>query len=108
MTAEALAEQAPASFDVVTCMELLEHVPDPGSTVAACAGPQTMALANDSVDDTRLHEVCGSIDVGPSYEIQANGDVTLRARDAIRLDDGFDLRPGGRFAAVIDPSAAAP
>ncbi len=37
MTAEALADQAPASFDVVTCMELLEHVPDPGSTVAACA-----------------------------------------------------------------------
>ncbi len=27
----------PASFDVVTCMELLEHVPDPGATVRACA-----------------------------------------------------------------------
>ncbi len=37
MTAETLAEASPASFDVVTCMELLEHVPDPGSTVAACA-----------------------------------------------------------------------
>ncbi len=37
MTAEALAEEEPASFDVVTCMELLEHVPDPSSTVAACA-----------------------------------------------------------------------
>ncbi len=37
MTAEALAADAPASFDVVTCMELLEHVPDPGSTIAACA-----------------------------------------------------------------------
>jgi len=35
--AEALAVEAPASFDVVTCMELLEHVPDPASTVAACA-----------------------------------------------------------------------
>ncbi|TCS70570.1 3-demethylubiquinone-9 3-methyltransferase [Sulfuritortus calidifontis] len=35
--AEALAEQRPASFDVVTCMEMLEHVPDPASTVAACA-----------------------------------------------------------------------
>jgi 2-polyprenyl-6-hydroxyphenyl methylase/3-demethylubiquinone-9 3-methyltransferase len=34
---EALAREAPASFDVVTCMELLEHVPDPAATVQACA-----------------------------------------------------------------------
>lgn len=34
---EALAEDQPASFDVVTCMEMLEHVPDPASVVAACA-----------------------------------------------------------------------
>jgi 2-polyprenyl-6-hydroxyphenyl methylase/3-demethylubiquinone-9 3-methyltransferase len=37
MAAEALAIEAPASFDVVTCMELLEHVPDPASIVDACA-----------------------------------------------------------------------
>jgi 2-polyprenyl-6-hydroxyphenyl methylase/3-demethylubiquinone-9 3-methyltransferase len=36
-SAEAFAEQHPARFDVVTCMEMLEHVPDPASTVAACA-----------------------------------------------------------------------
>ena len=35
VSAEALAESAPASFDVITCMELLEHVPDPPSTLAA-------------------------------------------------------------------------
>ena len=34
---EALAAESPASFDVVTCMELLEHVPDPSSIVSACA-----------------------------------------------------------------------
>ncbi|MCW4151850.1 bifunctional 2-polyprenyl-6-hydroxyphenol methylase/3-demethylubiquinol 3-O-methyltransferase UbiG [Halomonas sp. 18H] len=34
---EQLAERQPASFDVVTCMEMLEHVPDPGSVVQACA-----------------------------------------------------------------------
>lgn len=34
---EALAEKMPASFDVVTCMEMLEHVPDPASVVKACA-----------------------------------------------------------------------
>jgi len=37
MSAEALAIEAPATFDVVTCMELLEHVPDPASTIDACA-----------------------------------------------------------------------
>jgi 2-polyprenyl-6-hydroxyphenyl methylase / 3-demethylubiquinone-9 3-methyltransferase len=35
--AEALAAERPAAFDVVTCMEMLEHVPDPSSTVRACA-----------------------------------------------------------------------
>jgi 2-polyprenyl-6-hydroxyphenyl methylase / 3-demethylubiquinone-9 3-methyltransferase len=37
ITAEALADEMPGAFDVVTCMEMLEHVPDPGSVVAACA-----------------------------------------------------------------------
>ncbi|AXT45349.1 MULTISPECIES: bifunctional 2-polyprenyl-6-hydroxyphenol methylase/3-demethylubiquinol 3-O-methyltransferase UbiG [Chromobacterium] len=34
---EELAEESPASFDVVTCMEMLEHVPDPQSVVRSCA-----------------------------------------------------------------------
>jgi 2-polyprenyl-6-hydroxyphenyl methylase / 3-demethylubiquinone-9 3-methyltransferase len=37
VAAEALADEMPGAFDVVTCMEMLEHVPDPASTVAACA-----------------------------------------------------------------------
>ena len=37
VAAEALALESPDSFDVVTCMEMLEHVPDPASIVAACA-----------------------------------------------------------------------
>ena len=37
ISAEAIAAQAPASFDMVTCMEMLEHVPDPASVVQACA-----------------------------------------------------------------------
>ena len=33
---EEMAREQPASFDVVTCMEMLEHVPDPGSVIQAC------------------------------------------------------------------------
>jgi len=38
VSAEDLAARSPAAYDIVTCMELLEHVPDPASTVRACAG----------------------------------------------------------------------
>ena len=37
VSAEDLASRSPSRFDVVTCMEMLEHVPDPASTVRACA-----------------------------------------------------------------------
>lgn len=37
ITVEALADEEPAGFDVVTCMEMLEHVPQPWSVVGACA-----------------------------------------------------------------------
>ena len=37
VSAETLAAESPSEFDVVTCMEMLEHVPDPLSVVSACA-----------------------------------------------------------------------
>jgi 2-polyprenyl-6-hydroxyphenyl methylase/3-demethylubiquinone-9 3-methyltransferase len=37
VAAEDLADETPAAFDIVTCMEMLEHVPDPASTVSACS-----------------------------------------------------------------------
>lgn len=37
ITVEELAEEMPGEFDVVTCLEMLEHVPDPGSVIRACA-----------------------------------------------------------------------
>ncbi len=37
VAAEALAAEQPGAFDLVTCLEMLEHVPDPASVVAACA-----------------------------------------------------------------------
>lgn len=37
ISVEALAAQQPGTFDVVTCMEMLEHVPDPASIIRACS-----------------------------------------------------------------------
>lgn len=37
ITAEQLAEEMPGQFDVVTCLEMLEHVPDPASVIRACS-----------------------------------------------------------------------
>ena len=37
ITAEELAEQRPEQYDIVTCLEMLEHVPDPSSVINACA-----------------------------------------------------------------------
>ncbi len=37
ISAEQMAEEMPGAFDAVTCLEMLEHVPDPASIVAACA-----------------------------------------------------------------------
>ncbi|MDH5630613.1 MAG: bifunctional 2-polyprenyl-6-hydroxyphenol methylase/3-demethylubiquinol 3-O-methyltransferase UbiG, partial [Gammaproteobacteria bacterium] len=37
ITVEEMAKKHPASFDIVTCMEMMEHVPDPGSVISACA-----------------------------------------------------------------------
>ncbi len=34
---ETLAEQEPHEYDIITCMEMLEHVPDPASTIQACS-----------------------------------------------------------------------
>jgi 2-polyprenyl-6-hydroxyphenyl methylase/3-demethylubiquinone-9 3-methyltransferase len=36
VTAEQLAQEQPGSFDVIACLEMLEHVPDPGGVIAAC------------------------------------------------------------------------
>ena len=46
ITVEELAQEQPGAFDVVTCLEMLEHVPDPGSIIQAC---KTLVKPNGDV-----------------------------------------------------------
>lgn len=66
-SAEALAAAQPGSFELVTCLELLEHVPDPAATIAACA-----ALAAPGADlvfstlNRTVHAYLGAV-LGAEY-----------------------------------------
>jgi SAM-dependent methyltransferase len=50
IAADALAREMPGAFDIVTCMEMLEHVPDPAGIVAACAALARPGGTRRSVD----------------------------------------------------------
>ncbi|MBA2963965.1 MULTISPECIES: bifunctional 2-polyprenyl-6-hydroxyphenol methylase/3-demethylubiquinol 3-O-methyltransferase UbiG [Ramlibacter] len=52
VSAETLAAEQPGHYDVVTCMEMLEHVPDPSSVVRACA---TLCKPGGSVFFSTIH-----------------------------------------------------
>ena len=54
IAAEDLAARNPASFDLVTCMEMLEHVPDPRSSVSACA---TLAKSGANVFFSTINRI---------------------------------------------------
>ena len=91
VAAETLAAEAPGSFDVVTCMEMLEHVPDPASTVRACAtlvkpGGQVFMSTINRNPKAYLLAVVGAESAEPS----APGNPRLRAFFA----------PGGTLAPV--------
>ena len=51
ITAEQLAEEEAGLYDVVTCLEMLEHVPDPSAIVAACARPSKARRDRVFLDD---------------------------------------------------------
>jgi 2-polyprenyl-6-hydroxyphenyl methylase/3-demethylubiquinone-9 3-methyltransferase len=84
VSVEALAEQAPASFDVVTCMEMLEHVPDPAAIVQACA---TMLKPGGRLFLSTLNRTPAAFAlaiVGAEYVARLLPKGTHRYRDFIR------------------------
>ena len=71
--------------------------------VTGCQGDPDLVLANDTVSTTESFEACGSITVGPSYLIQATGDVTLQAQSTITFTDGFVVDQGATLRALTAP-----
>lgn len=73
-----------------------------------CTAPATLALTDDTVTGTVLHEACDEITAGPTYTVGATGDLTLRTRGRVVFASGFAVLAGGHLTVDIDPSAGAP
>ena len=96
---EEYAERHPAAFDVITCMELLEHVPQPANVVAACARlhdqpqPQGLSLRGHR---RGVHPAAAATRHArlPALH-QARGALALRSRRraALRRAHRHDLQP---------------
>lgn len=96
-TAEELAEATPGSFDVVTCMELLEHVPDPARLVQACASLVKVGGSVMFSTINRTPQAFGAAIVGAEYLTQLVPRGTHRYSQLIRPSE---LDSWGRAAGL--------
>jgi 2-polyprenyl-6-hydroxyphenyl methylase/3-demethylubiquinone-9 3-methyltransferase len=99
LTAEQLATQESGQYDVVTCLEMLEHVPDPGSVIQACSrllkpsGQVFFATINRNIKSWLMAIV------GAEYILQLlprgthNHDKFLRPSELHRWQQEAGLRP---------------
>ncbi len=106
---EQLACERPAAFDVVTCMEMLEHVPDPASVIEACArlvkpgGPVFLSTLNRNPKSYLFailgaEYVLGMLPKGHARLREVHPPVgarplAARRRTRPRAHDGADLQP---------------
>ncbi|MDX1503732.1 MAG: LamG-like jellyroll fold domain-containing protein [Thermoanaerobaculia bacterium] len=78
-------------------------IPEP-----ACAAVEDLVLENDTLSGPGEHAACSSVTAGPNLGVVAPGAVTLVARDAIVLRDGFSVGVDAELAALLDCAAGAP
>ena len=110
VAAEALAAEMPGAFDVVTCMELLEHVPDPASIVAACAelarpgGVVIVSTINRNVKAYALAVDRGRVRAGTAAQGHARvREIPARPREVADLRARRRARPRGHHGHGLQP-----
>lgn len=98
ITAEEKAQASPEKFDIVTCMEMLEHVPDPSSVVAACA---SMVKPNgfiffSTLNKTIMSYLLAIVAAEKVLKLVPNGthnhDSFIRPSTLISWAEGHDLK----------------
>jgi hypothetical protein len=90
---------------------VLSHQCIVGVCVDLCeaADGQNLTLQDDTVIDSQTFEVCGTIEVGPNYEVGGpNGFLTLRAGDAVIFKDGALVGVDSTLIVDIDPQLRPP
>ena len=73
--------------------------------VLPCTGSPGGRASDSTIASPVTLEVCYWVVLGPSFDVLAGGDLSVRARDSISLDNGFSLYSGGQFTAIRDPAA---
>jgi 2-polyprenyl-6-hydroxyphenyl methylase/3-demethylubiquinone-9 3-methyltransferase len=98
-TAEQLAEAHPGEFDVVCCMEMLEHVPDPASVVAACLKLSRPGgkLFFSTINRTPL--AWGMAIVGGEYVLNLSGFIR-NAGGRVKKIEGVRYNPFSRTVTI--------
>lgn len=111
ISAEALAAEAPGAFDVVTCMELLEHVPEPASIVAACArlarpgGTVVFSTINRNPKSYALAVVAAEYVLGLLPRGTHDWDRFLRPAELAAFARAAGLAPSGITGILYNPFA---
>lgn len=77
-------------------------------TVGPCAFVSDLVLNHQTVGTTETFQACNTITAGPTFEISASGNVTLRSGAKVILDDGVSVLAGATLVVEIDPSLTSP
>jgi len=101
-TVEGSSPEAPPVPTPEAGLRVGDSFESPSSSL--CVAPVELILTNRTISDTKTFEACETIKAGPDFEVLETGDVTLRAGNEIVWHEGFSIRVGASFVAVIDPN----
>jgi hypothetical protein len=75
------------------------------SVTLPCVAADEVPVANRDVVSSETHEACRTIILGPNVRVLSPAELTLRARESIRIDNGVEVDDGATLQLVIHPDA---